>query len=177
MPHRVLPRKKTWDLIRNLARDSNLPWCIIGDMNNLEAQSEKKGGAMYPQWLIDGFNDTVMVTGLKDVDMCGHKYTWEWGRNTEVWLEERLDRAMANSLWFSLFPLAKLYNMDVSPSDHNPILMEPKTKVIATRTIFKFENAWLTEPLCQQIVQDSWGSCGEDNIIHKVRRCGEKLEI
>lgn len=28
-------RRKTWDLLRNLSRDSNLPWCLIGDMNNI----------------------------------------------------------------------------------------------------------------------------------------------
>ncbi|KAL8099524.1 hypothetical protein AgCh_031965 [Apium graveolens] len=28
-------RRKTWDLLRNLARVSNLPWCIIGDLNNV----------------------------------------------------------------------------------------------------------------------------------------------
>ena len=34
-------RRKTWDLLRNLARDSNLPWCVIGDMNNLVSQEDK----------------------------------------------------------------------------------------------------------------------------------------
>lgn len=146
-------------------------------MNNLAAQSEKKGSAMYPQWLIDGFNDTLMDTGLKDLKLCGYKYTWEWGRNTKVWLEERLDRAMANSLWFSLSPSAKMYHMEVSLSDNNPILLEPKTKTTIVRRKFRFENAWLTESLCQQIVKDSWESCAEYSIIHKVRRCGENLEI
>lgn len=28
-------RKKMWDLVRCLARDSNLPWVLIGDMNNI----------------------------------------------------------------------------------------------------------------------------------------------
>lgn len=36
-------RKKTWDLLRHLARDSNLPWCTIGDLNNIIAQNEKRG--------------------------------------------------------------------------------------------------------------------------------------
>lgn len=36
-------RRKTWDLLRNLSRDSNLPWCLIGDLNNVVSQSDKQG--------------------------------------------------------------------------------------------------------------------------------------
>lgn len=58
-------RGRTWDLLRKLARDSNLLWCIIGDMNNIMAQNEKKGGASYPRWLVDGFNEVINDTGLR----------------------------------------------------------------------------------------------------------------
>lgn len=57
-------RRKTWDLLRHLARDSNLPWCVIGDLNNVVSQNDKHGGAVYPQWLIDGFNEALLDTGL-----------------------------------------------------------------------------------------------------------------
>lgn len=105
-------RRKTWDLLRNLARDSNLPWCTIGDMNNIVAQEDKKGGALYPTRLLDGFNETLTVTGLTDLDLYGHQYTFERGRGTETWLEIRLDRALANKNWLDLFPRAKLYNIE-----------------------------------------------------------------
>lgn len=47
--------RSTWDLIRHLAMDNNLPWCLIGDMNNVLGQVEKRGGRLYPSWLIEGF--------------------------------------------------------------------------------------------------------------------------
>lgn len=65
-------RRKTWDLLRNLSRDSNLPWCVVGDMNNIRAQEEKHGGAQYPAWLIEGFNEVLMETGLDDLELVGH---------------------------------------------------------------------------------------------------------
>lgn len=40
-------RRKTWDLLQNLARDSNLSWCVIGDLNNIVSQEDKSGGAPY----------------------------------------------------------------------------------------------------------------------------------
>lgn len=56
-------------------------------MNNITMQSDKKGGAPYPQWLIEGFNETLEEAGLKDLELYGHAFTWERGRDTESWIE------------------------------------------------------------------------------------------
>lgn len=171
-------RRKTWDLLRNLARDSNLPWCLIRDMNNIVSQNDKKGGAPYPSWLIDGSNETLVDTGLSDLELTGHQYTWEKGRNTASWLEIRLDRALVNDTWLTLFPLAKLYNLEGSPLDHSPLLLEPKQRnTLVRKKHFRFENAWSAEPLCAQIVKDSWEDERCDNIIQRVEQCGVKLEL
>lgn len=65
-------RRKTWELLRNLARDSNLPWCVLGDMNNITSQSDTRGGANYPSWLVNGFNDVIAEVGLYDMEIVGH---------------------------------------------------------------------------------------------------------
>ncbi|KAL8155443.1 hypothetical protein AgCh_000728 [Apium graveolens] len=65
----IAQRRKTWDLLRNSARDSNSPWCIIGDLNNIVSQADKHGGSRYPQWLIDGFNETINDIGLYDMNL------------------------------------------------------------------------------------------------------------
>ncbi|KAK1379299.1 Endonuclease/exonuclease/phosphatase family protein [Heracleum sosnowskyi] len=92
-------RRRTWELLKNLSRDSNLSWCTIGDMNNILSKTDKKGGDSYPQWLIEGFNETLVEAGLKDIDLYGHAFTWERGRSTDSWIEIRLDRAMATDTW------------------------------------------------------------------------------
>lgn len=60
--------------MRNLSRDSNLPWCLISDMNNITIQTEKKGGALYPRWLLEGFNEVLLEIELKDIELTGHQY-------------------------------------------------------------------------------------------------------
>lgn len=119
-PNRNL-RKRTWDLLRNLSRDANLPWCVLGDMNNITSQSETRGGANYPRWLVEGFNETIAEVGLVDLELVGHQFTWERGRGTTSWIETRLDRALTSKEWLDIFPLAKLYNLEGSPSDHSVI--------------------------------------------------------
>lgn len=170
-------RRRTWDLLCHLARDSNLSWCIIGDMNNIVSQLDKRGGAGYPQNLIDGFNDVIEEIGLQDMELQGHQFTWERGRYTANWLEIRLDRTLVSSSWFDIFPMAKLYNVEGSPSDHSPIFLKPKvTQCWQRKKHFRFENAWLTEPFCLQIVQDSWEFNNDANILYKVKQCGVNLE-
>lgn len=42
-PNRSL-RRETWELIRHLGGDSDLPWCLVGDLNNVISQADKRGG-------------------------------------------------------------------------------------------------------------------------------------
>ncbi|XP_074351958.1 uncharacterized protein LOC141691114 [Apium graveolens] len=155
-------RKRTWELLRNLSRDSNLPWCVIGgcvigDINNIASQTDKRGGALYPQWLLDGFNDTLEETGLNDLELIGHPFTWECGRDTASWIEIRLDRVLVTTSWLELYPYEKLYNLEGSPSDHSAVILEPICRDSGLRKKqFKFENAWLTELLCSIIIRNSW---------------------
>ncbi|KAL8111890.1 hypothetical protein AgCh_019553 [Apium graveolens] len=65
-------RYKTWELLRNLSRDSNLPWCLVGDFNNVTSQTDKKGGHAYPNHLIKGFNECLHDAELQDLDIIGH---------------------------------------------------------------------------------------------------------
>uniref|UniRef100_A0A803NWE1 Endonuclease/exonuclease/phosphatase domain-containing protein n=1 Tax=Cannabis sativa TaxID=3483 RepID=A0A803NWE1_CANSA len=35
-------RMDTWNLLRSLVNNSNAPWCVIGDLNNVLSQSDKR---------------------------------------------------------------------------------------------------------------------------------------
>lgn len=58
-------RRSTWNLLRTLSRDANLPWCI-GDINNVLSVHE---------------------AGLVDMVLTGHQFTWERNRGTQDWIE------------------------------------------------------------------------------------------
>lgn len=75
-PNRRL-RRNTWDLLRVLNQQSNLPWYVIGDMNNILSHEDKRGGRRYPEWLLQGFCEVVTKCNLKDLDLVGHSFAWE----------------------------------------------------------------------------------------------------
>lgn len=163
-------RRKTWDLLRNLSSDSNLSWSLIGDMNNVLSQRDKKGGEPYPNWLIECFNEVVTKLELVDMDLIGHQFTWERGRGKPEWMEVRLDSVLTNQDWLYMFPWAKLYNMEGSNSDHSLIMLIPKKGEGGRgQRKFQFENAWLLEPMCQYIVEDNWKEYEYNDIQTKLK--------
>uniref|UniRef100_A0A803NTG1 Reverse transcriptase n=1 Tax=Cannabis sativa TaxID=3483 RepID=A0A803NTG1_CANSA len=117
-------RSNTWRLIRELVRRSMLPWCLIGDLNNVLNQSDKRGGRPYPNSLLKGFQDVVSDCRLIDMALFVHPYTWERGRGTSNWVEIRLDRVLVSHAWNDLFPSARLFNMEISVSDHSPLWLQ-----------------------------------------------------
>ncbi|XP_074368854.1 uncharacterized protein LOC141708914 [Apium graveolens] len=101
-------RFKMWELLKNLSRDANLPWCVMEDLNNVTSQTDKRG----------------------------------------------------------------------SPSDHSPLLLCPEMQLRRNkRRPFRFENAWLTEPMCSQIIKDCWEEEEDNTILQKLSKCAESLNV
>lgn len=97
--------------------------------------------------------------------MEGYQFTWERGYGTSKWIEVRLDRALVSGNFIQHFGEMKLTNLEISTSDHTPIFFEP---VVLLRTNhvkrFRFENAWLREPMCLEIVRETWSKYGEKSL-------------
>ncbi|XP_060967734.1 uncharacterized protein LOC133035666 [Cannabis sativa] len=183
-PNRSL-RFKSWQLITTLSTESQLPWCIIGDINNVGNQNEKKGGRPYPSSLIEGFQHVLQSCDLVDMELKGHPYTWERGKGSENWVEIRLDKALVTHPWLDTFPNAVLTNGDVSSSDHTPIFLEPAPAISTVPVhLFRFENAWTREPICAQIFSILLGfeyasatSRKDQHMQQTSWRLGEKLNL
>lgn len=51
----ICRRRDSYNSLRRLAAGSNLPWCIVGNFNDLLNLEDKYGLVEHPQWLYDGF--------------------------------------------------------------------------------------------------------------------------
>ncbi|XP_071723225.1 uncharacterized protein [Rutidosis leptorrhynchoides] len=82
---------------------------------------------------------------------------------------ERLDRAFANNDWLRLFPDHSLINLTIGVSNHNPILLkilqQPSQRILRR---FLFENAWLKEVDCDEVIKRSWLPGGTIQIGDKI---------
>ena len=73
---------------------------------------------------MQAFRDILGECGFMDLGFVGSKFTWhKHYDNFIVW--ERLDRAMATNEWFSLFSDTQVRHLDVTTSNHKPLLINP----------------------------------------------------
>ena len=64
----------------------------------------------------------------------------------------------------------------MSCSDHLPIFLDPKPSTpIPRHNLFRFENLWMREPECEDIIGRSWSSTAGLPIQQKLNVCGVDL--
>ncbi|XP_075665228.1 uncharacterized protein LOC142634864 [Castanea sativa] len=175
-------RTHSWNLLKELCGLSQLPWLVVGDFNEITCAREKEGGAPMPNHQMARFNNTINFCGLREVAFVGPCFTWIYQKKDGIQIRERLDRALANQDWISLFPLAKLFHKSSSASDHIPLLLKfvhiPKRK--KQKKLFRFESMWLGDARCEKIVSDAWSegllSCSPFPIERCLEECKSKLK-
>lgn len=162
-------RRDSWSILRALADVSRFPWCIIGDFSDIMFIDEKRGGRMHPRSLMEGFVQTVGGCGLVDLGFEGEKFTWESFCGKHNWVQERLDRGLANQAWCELFPSTVVKVLEISTSDHLPLHVQLNRQVFVQRVSrFRFENVWLKETECVNLLKNSWECTAGQGIIKKI---------
>ena len=77
----------------------------------------------------------IADSNLHEVPLQGYPFTWERGRGTANWIQERLDRVFVFEswlsifvfeLWLSVFLLCKLSDLIDGVSNHSLILLYTK---------------------------------------------------
>lgn len=166
-------RAESWAFLKHLASLSSLPWVVMGDFNDILAQEEKKGGKPQPNWLIQGFTDAVISSGPRDLHFEGCQFTWEKSRGTPNWIAEKLDRILVSESWLDLFEGAKGLSIEASQSDHLPLILQVEvTKKFTVKSKFKFENMWLQEHQCREVVIQSWSNSHGYDLLTRIACCG-----
>lgn len=136
-------RKHSWQLLRRLSNQSNLPWLFIGDYNEILHISETEDRA--PS-LMRAFREALADCTLHDLGYMGHAFKWSNRRKAGREVREHLDRAAATASWCELFPLAVVKHLVASTSDHDPILLNSQGQPRVSRPqkkLFRFESLWL----------------------------------
>jgi hypothetical protein len=172
-------RQAAWNFLRNLSNEYAGPWCIFGDFNDIMDDCEKRGRTIRPRWLINGFRQAVLDSGLSDVPLEGYPFTWFKSLGTPRAVEERLDRALANNAWFNIFPNAMLETLAAPASDHYPILLHRSyvPRAPSTNRKFRYENAWKLEPGFHDMVTNSWHMNASHPIIPKLTACAADMSL
>ncbi|KAL5560825.1 hypothetical protein UlMin_037036 [Ulmus minor] len=157
-----------------------MPWLCGGDLNEILFNHEKLGGMERANYLMRNFREAVNYCGLADLGFRGPKFTWCRGKKTNL-VQERLDRMLSNRDWMDLFPNSCVHHLNLRGSDHRPLLVELlKADEFSNfgkpwkRGRFHFEEAWVEEVGCSNIIKEQWSSGKTDcldGVAGKLRLC------
>ncbi|XP_057418408.1 uncharacterized protein LOC130712598 [Lotus japonicus] len=137
-------RIELWEELTSFKDQVMGPWCVVGDFNSVLYESEKVGGAPINRAAVNRFQDCLNLCLLDDLGAKGTPFTWQRGN-----LLERLDRAVANDLWRTMFPVASVTNIPLPFSDHCAVLIRLNAEDRRPKP-FKFLAAWLNHPDFQE---------------------------
>jgi len=146
-------RASSWELIRHLKVFSSLPWKYVGDFNEILDQSKKEGAAIRRESQMDGFRSVLEDCLLADLGFQGAPFTWSNHKSDGMFTKERLDRALANQEWCSIFVLA------ARTSDHAPLYVYEVAgppDQHSFRRGFKFDDSWTLDEEWLVVLKEAW---------------------
>ena len=129
-------------------------WILLGDFNLLRVASDKNN-TLFNQSLADSFNSCINSLALLELPLLDRQFTWSNNRQEPTLA--RLNRALFNNAFSSLFPSSTLTSRIRSTSDHVPLLVTLATD-IPKPNLFHFENAWLKHPLFLATTLPAWSA-------------------
>jgi len=131
-----------WEHLKEMNTVVDMPWCIIGDFNELAAPNEKIGGQILSNYKYDRLNTFLNSIDAESIQVHGRLFTWKKRIHTHL-IYERLDRTIARQDWSSIYPDAFETHDSFTCSDHCPIILATVIQRDIHKAIpFRFQNFW-----------------------------------
>uniref|UniRef100_A0A2N9HU49 CCHC-type domain-containing protein n=1 Tax=Fagus sylvatica TaxID=28930 RepID=A0A2N9HU49_FAGSY len=155
-------RHWSWTLLRHLWSQSEVPWMVLGDFNEITRISEQLGQVDRNVAQMSSFREALLDCDLLDLGFSGPTCTWSNNREHTALVRARLDRVVASARWMSLFPMVFVSHLVVACSDHIGLLVDTDGGVGEQREgrrrkkLFRFEKTWIREAGCEEVVAGAW---------------------
>ena len=125
-------REQVWERLTRYGLSRSEPWFIIGDLNEITGNHEKDGGPLRSATSFIPFNNMIRSSGLLEFPARGNKWSGQAKRGKgkgAMTIRSRLDRALANEEWHTLFPCSYTEYLRMVGSDHRPVIAFLEDKV------------------------------------------------
>lgn len=120
----VSHRKHSWSLLRRIGELRSLPWCVIGDFNELLYLSDTTSEVGWRHSQIQQFRAAIDALQLSEITMESSKYTW-WNKRTgEFAVRFKLDRGFGNDAFKTLQLHCCILTMLMVTLDHHLLKLD-----------------------------------------------------
>ena len=134
-----------FQILSGLASTINGPWMVMGDFNSILYSHEKFGGNPPSQPSVNAFHGFLQDNSLTDLSFTGSPFTWRNGQTGPGYIRARLDRGVANPLWFDK-AVTNITHLHHIYSDHNLLLVYISFTNYLHASHFKFLKMWTRHP-------------------------------
>ncbi|XP_051228995.1 uncharacterized protein [Lolium perenne] len=139
-------RSRTWEALRYLRMQDDLPWLCVGDFNEILVATEQCGGNPRSHAQMETFRHSLEFCGLQDMGYKGYDFTWSNRRLGVDNIQVRLDRGTATSSFLDIYPLSSIEHICTEESDHMAVLVKLRADDVVSRPTvyrgFQFEEMW-----------------------------------
>lgn len=89
---------------------------------------------------------------------------------------EKLDRVLVTDAWLEIFGEAKARSLVTPKSDHMSLILWPLSTIQVRRCKkFKFENLWLNETQCREVMVSCWENTEGLNLLTRLGACSKAI--
>lgn len=89
-------RHLSWELLSQVNVDNDLPWCVVGNFNEIISQDKKVVGRLRPVKQIEAFKQAMICNELYDLGWRRQKFTWYNRQAGDTFTKERLDMSISD---------------------------------------------------------------------------------
>ncbi|KAL5543031.1 hypothetical protein UlMin_010741 [Ulmus minor] len=137
-PVRSAEKRVFWENLHMSVDRFSGGWLVLGDFNGVLYQSNRHGGRESASSSVHMIK-ALDYSGLVEIPSTRLKYTWSNGRIDDLVIRAKLDRGVANSEWWDLFPNADIKIHPSLSSNHSPILLNSNGNANFIQRPFRFK--------------------------------------
>ncbi|KAG2271460.1 hypothetical protein Bca52824_066015 [Brassica carinata] len=167
-------RPMFWESMKALGLGRTEPWLLTGDFNDLLDNSEKVGGPLRWEGSFLAFQNFVSENGLWDLQFSGNSLSWR-GTRYSLFIQSRLDRAMANIDWMEMFPAARSEYLRFEGSDHRPLVTHFDKHLKKKKGLLRYDRRLSEKPEIRELVETTWKTSDTDSVLTKINQVRCKL--
>ncbi|KAL7201796.1 hypothetical protein ACSBR1_033489 [Camellia fascicularis] len=152
-------RDQLWHDLEDVADTMQQPWLVTGDFNDYANQRERRSfSANHNTSRTQKFLDRVNRCNLIDLGSSGPRLTRTNNRQRLANTMKRLDRALCNAEWRTMFPKATIRVLPRTYSDHSPLVVykQGMHTLNPRNRPFRFEATWMSHPKLINVIKSSW---------------------
>ncbi|XP_048633068.1 uncharacterized protein LOC125607235 [Brassica napus] len=175
-------REHVWERLTRYGLARSDPWFIISDLNEITGNHEKDGGPLRSATSFIPFNNMIRNSGLLEFPARGNKMSWQGRRGKgkgAFTVRCRLDRALANEEWHTLFPYSYTEYLRLVGSDHRPVVAFLEDKLTRRRRgQFRFDKRWIGQEGLMESIVSGWTENQEGSsadFITKINNCRHEI--